>query len=44
MDKNIFENGVKTTQNFKFENLIKIWMSLINEIRKVNKFADLIKL
>jgi len=64
MDKNIFENGVKTTQNLKFEdeiikfesqlvkncrinkfeNLIKIWISLINEIRKVTKFADLIKL
>jgi hypothetical protein len=28
----------------KFWNLIKIWISLINEIRRINKFVDLIKI
>jgi hypothetical protein len=56
MYKNIFENKIKTTQiqsswmklsdlrvNWS-KNLIKIWISLINEIRRINKFVDLIKL
>ena len=28
----------------KFGNLIKIWISLINEIIRINKLVDLIKL
>jgi hypothetical protein len=28
----------------KFENLVKIWINLINEIKRINKFVDLIKL
>jgi hypothetical protein len=56
MYKNIFENKIKTAQirssgmklsdlrvNWS-KNLIKIWISLINEIRRINKFVDLIKL
>jgi len=28
----------------KFGNLVKTWISLINEIRIINKFVDLIKI
>ena len=44
MDKNIFENMVKTTQNLKFEDeIIKFKSQLVNNWR-VNKFNDLIEL
>jgi len=43
MDKNIFENGVKTTQNLKFEDvIIKFESQLINNER-INKLETLIK-
>jgi len=43
MDKNIFENGVKTTQNLKFDDvIIKFESQLVNN-RRINKFETLIK-
>ena len=43
MDKNIFENGVKITQNLKFEDvIIKFESQLINNGR-INKLETLIK-
>jgi len=43
MDKNIFENGVKTTQNLKFEDvIIKFESQLVNNWR-INKVETLIK-
>ena len=35
---------VRNSRINKFENLVKIWISLINEIKRINKFGDLIKL
>jgi hypothetical protein len=44
MDKNIFENGVKITQNLKFEDvIIKFESQLINN-RRINKLETLIKI
>jgi hypothetical protein len=44
MDKNIFENGVKITQNLKFEDvIIKFESQLINNGR-INKLETLIKI
>jgi hypothetical protein len=44
MDKNIFENGVKTTQNLKFEDeIIKFESQLVRNWR-INKFENLIKI
>jgi hypothetical protein len=43
MDKNIFENGVKTIQNLKFEDvIIKFESQLVNNER-INKLETLIK-
>jgi len=43
MDKNIFENGVKITQNLKFEDvIIKFESQLVNNGR-INKLETLIK-
>jgi hypothetical protein len=43
MDKNIFENRVKTTQNLKFEDvIIKFESQLVNNER-INKLETLIK-
>jgi hypothetical protein len=43
MDKNIFDNGVKTTQNLKFEDvIIKFESQLVNN-RRINKLETLIK-
>jgi len=43
MDKNIFENGVKITQNLKFEDvIIKFESQLVNN-GKINKLETLIK-
>ena len=40
-----FENNlVRNWKINKFGNLFKIWISLINKIRRINKFVDLIKL
>jgi len=44
MDTNIFENGVKITQNLKFEDvIIKFESQLINNGR-INKLETLIKI
>ena len=44
MDKNIFENRVKTTQNLKFEDvIIKFESQLVNNER-INKLETLIKI
>jgi hypothetical protein len=44
MDKNIFENGVKTTQNLKLEDvIIKFESQLVNNWR-INKLETLIKI
>jgi hypothetical protein len=44
MNKNIFDSGVKTTQNLKFEDeIIKFKSQLVRNWR-INKFGNLIKI
>ena len=44
MNKNIFDSGVKTTQNLKFEvDIIKFESQLVRNWR-INKFGNLIKI
>ena len=44
MNKNIFDSGVKTTQNLKFEDeIIKFKSQLVRNWR-INKFENLIKI
>jgi len=44
MNKNIFESGVKTTQNLNFEDeIIKFESQLVRNWR-INKFGNLIKI
>jgi hypothetical protein len=44
MDKNIFENEVKTTQNLKFEDEITKFESRLVRNWRINKFGNLIKI